>query len=78
MSWLERHRPKKAHPWPPRDRRVDRRGFYVVPQPPGSAFKAVFARAVTNCLRDGEFHAPLPATAEEWRAQGFCYIGSPK
>jgi len=87
MSWLNPRRPKKPHPWPPRDRRVNRRGFYVGPQPArGDIFKALYARDVATCFPREEklrgmvgelFHMPLPQTSEELRAAGFSFIGRP-
>jgi hypothetical protein len=86
MSWLNRRRPKTSHPWPPLETREAvlaaesalmfrlPRGILTGRRAHGAGPKVYASHTV---LVDELFYAPFPRTAEEWRAQGFSFIGKP-
>ena len=72
MSWLKRRRPKKSHPWPPRDTR------FASTRPLTIEEWLAIAGASADALAEmkAQFFDPYPGgfTLEN----GFGYLGKPK
>lgn len=91
LSWLERRRPKKSHPWPPRDSRFLRLekadNYAIVTAITGLTREQQDAilRGEVECRMSPALEAMLPKgtaylipvpSGDEMLAQGFSFIGS--